>query len=189
MTVPVSQIGKRSLTEQVPGLVTQRDLNSDLADRKGKAQTSYCCLLHLITCWILLLLVSPLVVIATIPVTPTPSHLTLPGVWLWLRSSGPCVIYTTAWWSRHRVSALHLCGPMASCPHHSPEDPHLCNNKCCVGLAWFPRWSMFLCDLKWRLASNLLPSLPIGGRGTLKPEATTPLTLGSNACRGRSTQF
>lgn len=86
MTVPVSQIRKRSLTEQVPGLVTQRDLNSDLADRKGKAQTSYCCLLYLITCWILLLFVSPLVVIATISVTPTPSHLTLPGVWLWLRS-------------------------------------------------------------------------------------------------------
>lgn len=33
MTVPVSQIRKLSLSEQVPGLVTQRDLNSGLADQ------------------------------------------------------------------------------------------------------------------------------------------------------------
>lgn len=69
-------------------------------------------------------------------------------------------------------------------------DPHSCNNKCRVGLAWFPWWSTFLCDLKWGVASNLLPSpTPIGRRGTLKPNATTPLTLGSNACYGGSTQF
>lgn len=82
MTAPVSQIRKLSLPEQGAGLVTQQDLNSDLADRKVKAQPSYCCLLYLITCWILLLFVSPLLVMATVPGTPTPSHLALPGVWL-----------------------------------------------------------------------------------------------------------
>lgn len=76
-------------------------------------------------------------------------------------------------------------------PTPQPEDPHSCNNKCCVGLAWFPWCSVFLSDLgpgtSFQLAAISPP--PLGRRGTLKPEATTPLTLGSNACHVRSTAF
>lgn len=56
------------------------------------------------------------------------------------------------------VTASSVCPspqwPLSFLPTPLPEDPlrtatGLCNNKCWLGLAWFPWWLMFSYGLKW----------------------------------------